>query len=114
MGRANEWSRQRTEIASEEILAAFHSRLKDLGISMEEAGAVVNDAEDKVGWMIEAGIEGDEIVNRMIEMVNEDLEAFTASAAPAAKVEAFSGGPSQDAIPDAISTRYQNLATNAT
>ena len=86
--------RRRQKIATNEVLRSFYERVQDI-LPKEEAMALVDDAEARVRWMEEEGIEADEIVNRLLEQVEEDLRALED---PEPQVAAFSGPPQRAAV----------------
>ena len=46
----------RINIAVQEILAALYRRLEKVGVSIEEAHAIINNIEEQITWMREEGV----------------------------------------------------------
>jgi hypothetical protein len=69
--KTNVRRRERTEIAAEEIIAAFYKRLDGLGI--ESASAIAKDLNEKILWDLDSGMERAAILLKLINEVKSDL-----------------------------------------
>ena len=66
--------RERTEIATEEIIAAFYKRLDGLGV--ESAPAIAKDLNEKILWDLNSGMKREAILMKLVHEVQSDLRAL--------------------------------------